>query len=128
MIFVSTAWSQEEGAKDDDLLKNTRNDILVVAGATVAGGILGLSTLSFVDKPSKHLSNIWTGAAVGLIVGVVYVAYDSAQRGQESIEEEDEEEASLDFKTSERVAWHSENQNLSIPQVQFGTQIWQMNF
>lgn len=114
-------------SEDDDLIKNTQNDILLVAGAGAAGAVLGLSTLSFVDKPSRHISNIWTGAALGVIAGVVWVAYNSAQRGQEDLQSE-EEEASLEFNSAERLAWHQDNTSLTNPQVQFGTEIWKTSF
>jgi hypothetical protein len=32
----------------------------------------------FTKQPSKHLSNIWTGAAIGVIAGVIFVVYDNA--------------------------------------------------
>lgn len=119
IVLFSNAWAQ------DDIVKSTQNDLMLVAGAGVAGGILGLSTLSFVDKPSKHLANIWTGAAIGIIAGVVWVAYNSAQRGQEGLLEE----ASTSFETNERVAWHEENfQKLTFKQVQFGTEFYSINF
>lgn len=110
-------------AQDDDLIKNTQNDLMLVGGAGVAGAILGLSTLSFVDKPSKHVSNIWTGAALGVIVGVVFVAYNSAQRGTEDLQ------GSAEFNSYERVAWHHSNDKfLTDTRVQFGTQFWNLNF
>lgn len=110
-------------AQDDDLIKNTQNDILLVAAAGAGGAILGLSTLSFYDKPSKHVSNIWTGAAIGIIAGVIFVAYSSAQRGQEDLQ------SSREFNSLERFAWHTKNnENLTLPSVQFGTQIWQTSF
>lgn len=119
-LLLTSAFAQDGG---DDFVKNTQNDLMLVGGAGVAGAILGLSTLSFVDKPSKHIANVWTGAAIGVIVGVIYVAYNSAQRGQEDLE------SSIDFKTSERVAWHqSHEKNLTFPGVHFGSQIWGMNF
>lgn len=110
-------------AAEDDFMKNTQNDLIIIAGAGGAGAILGLSTLSFVDKPSEHLSNIWTGAALGVIAGVIFVAYNSAQRGSEDLQ------SSTEFNSFERVAWHHQNnQNLTIPSVQFGTQFWQTSF
>lgn len=117
---VNPAFAQES---EDDLIKNTQNDIMLIAAAGAGGAVLGLSTLSFVEKPSKHVSNIWTGAALGIIAGVVFVAYNSAQKGSEDLQ------SSVDFNSSERVAWHSENaENLTLPSVQFGTQIWQTSF
>lgn len=119
--LVNPAFAQDEG--EDDLLKSTQNDILLVGIAGVGGAILGLSTLSFVDKPSKHLSNIWTGAALGVIAGVIFVAYNSAQRGTEDLQ------SSSEFNSFERVAWHDENNNnLTMTQVQFGTQFFQLSF
>lgn len=123
LLLSTVAFGQEN---EDDIIKNTQNDILLVAGAGAAGAILGLSTLSFVDKPSKHVSNIWTGAAIGVIAGVIWVAYNSAQRGQEDLQSE--EEASLDFNSHERFAWHRENADLTLPEVQFGSRIWATSF
>jgi hypothetical protein len=90
----------------DDLIKSTQTDMLIVAGGGAAGAVLGLSTLSFVEKPSRHVSNIWTGAALGVIAGVVFVAYQSAQKGSEELTDE---EASLEFNSKERFAWHQQN-------------------
>ncbi len=123
-LLTAVAFAQE-GNEDDDIVKNTQNDILFVAGAGAAGAIIGLSTLSFVDKPSQHISNVWTGAALGVIAGVIFVAYNSAQRGTEDLQSE---EASLDFNSSERMAWHRKSSALTIPQVQFGTEIWNTSF
>ncbi len=122
---LMTAVAFAQGESEDDIVKNTQNDIILVGGAGAAGAILGLSTLSFVDKPSRHISNIWTGAALGVIAGVIWVAYNSAQRGAEDL---GNEEASLDFNSGERVAWHHENSLLTVPQVQFGTEIWSSSF
>ena len=49
-IMVKPAMAQMD---PDDIVKNTQEDIMVVAAAGAAGAVLGLSTLSFVDKPSK---------------------------------------------------------------------------
>lgn len=129
-VLITPAMAQDEGAAEpaaDDFLKNTQQDAIIVAGAAVGGAIIGLSTLSFVDKPSKHVANIWTGAAVGLIVGVIFVAYSSAQKGQEELLEE--EEASIDFDSNDRLRWHSENNNLYTFQAKaFETPLWQKTF
>lgn len=118
---VNPVMAQDSG--EDDIIKNTQNDIMLVAVAGAGGAVLGLSTLSFVEKPSKHVSNIWTGAALGIIAGVIFVAYNSAQKGSEELQ------SSREFNSSERVAWHSENaENLSLSSVQFGTQFWHTSF
>jgi len=100
LVFSNFAMSQSQS---EDFVKNTQNDLLIVAGAGGAGAILGLSTLSFVERPSNHLRNVWTGAAVGMIAGVIFVAYNSAQRGSEELQ------SSAHFNTFERVSWHLEN-------------------
>lgn len=123
LIFSTGAAAQ---SAEEDFVKSTQNDLTLVAVAGASGAVLGLSTLSFVDKPSKHISNIWTGAALGVIAGVIFVAYNSAQKGQEGLEME---EASSGFRTSERLAWHEQNlQKLTFEKVQFGTDIYRINF
>lgn len=86
----------------DDILKNTQNDLILVGAAGAVGAVLGLSTLSFVERPSQHIYNIWAGASIGVIAGVIFVAYNSAQRGSEELQ------SSHDFNSTERFAWHSE--------------------
>lgn len=125
LVLANPVWAQEEGGEsdEDDFVKSTQTDILIVAASGAAGAILGLSTLSFVEEPRDHVNNIWTGAAVGIIAGVIFVAYNSATRSQENLE------GSVDFNSYERVAWHHiQQRNLTDQKVQFGTQFWQMNF
>jgi len=107
----------------DDLIKNTQNDILTVAGAGVGGAILGLSTLSFVDEPSKHLPNIWTGAAIGVIAGVIFVAFNSAQKNSEELQ------SSAEFSTKERFAWHQSQEKLvTFEKTTLFTPVWTTSF
>ena len=118
-LVMTPAMAQNE----DDILQATQNDLILVAAAGAGGAILGLSTLSFVDKPSKHISNIWTGAALGVIAGVMVVAYNSAQKGSEELQ------STLHFSTHERVAWHATHEkNLTLDKVQFSTQFWRLSF
>jgi uncharacterized membrane protein YebE (DUF533 family) len=120
-LFLASAVFAQDNS--EDIVKNTQQDILLVAAAGAGGAILGLSTLSFYDTASKHISNIWTGAALGVIAGVIIVAYNSAQKGSEDLV------SKRDFGTSERTKWHNENDNLlSLQTVQFGTQFWQSTF
>ena len=126
MIFQFLTLNMAFAQQEDDIIKNTQNDILLVAAAGAGGAILGLSTLSFYDKASQHISNVWTGAAIGIIAGVIFVAYSSAQKGSEELQGAIPSEA---FSTSERVAWHSETSEvLTMSSVQFGTQFWQTSF
>lgn len=121
-LTLNLTFAQQE----DDLMKNTQNDIQLVAAAGAGGAILGLSTLSFYDKASQHISNVWTGASIGIIAGVIFVAYSSAQKGSEELQGFFPSEG---FSTSERVAWHNQKAELLTTRtVQFGTQFWQTSF
>lgn len=108
---------------EDDFVKNTQNDILIVAGAGIGGAVLGLSTLSFANEPSKHISNVWTGAAIGVIAGVVFVAFNSAQKNSEDLQ------SSSSFSTFERVAWHHSQENLqNLGPKQVSSTLWTTEF
>ncbi len=65
---------------------------LTVSIATVSGAILGVSTLPFYDTPSDHSKNIFYGAAIGAVVGVLVSAYAGVEEGKNA---DDEEEAAL---------------------------------
>ncbi len=122
LLSSPLAVAQEES----DFVKNTQQDIMLVGAAGLGGAILGLSTLSFYETPSKHVSNIWTGAAIGVIAGVLWVAYNSAQKGSEELVGS---HSSEEFSTHERSLWHIEESSfLTTQSVQFGTQIWQATF
>jgi hypothetical protein len=124
-LFLGSATFNPTVAQEteDDIVKNTQQDITLVGVAAAGGVVLGLSTLSFMDKPSQHVSNIWTGAALGIIAGVIFVAYMSAQKNSEELQ------SSRQFNSSERVAWHNQNvEKLTHPQAQFGTSVFQFRF
>jgi hypothetical protein len=116
LIFALPALAADEdmALSNDPMVKQTVNDVGIVVGAGAAGAIIGLSTLSFYQKPKEHWKNITIGGAIGVIVGVGAVAYLQATRSQ-AIEDEadDEEEARLkapgDFSTLARSSWHQEN-------------------
>ncbi|MCB9091902.1 MAG: hypothetical protein H6621_02765 [Halobacteriovoraceae bacterium] len=63
---------------NQNVVQQGKNDFLVVMAAGAAGAVLGLSTLSFVDQPKEHWDNVLTGGALGIIAGVLYVAYRQA--------------------------------------------------
>jgi len=54
-----------------------RNHFAVVMYSAMGGAVLGLSTLSFYDKPNEHTDNVTVGAAAGLLLGLAYVSYNS---------------------------------------------------
>lgn len=74
-----------QATSESDFFDESLNDISVVLGAGAAGAVLGLSTLSFVEEPSKHLKNIAVGGAVGIVVGVGYVIFSQASRSTTAI-------------------------------------------
>lgn len=113
-------------AEQEDVLAKTREDILIVVAAGAGGAVLGLSTLSFVDMPSKSLYNIWAGASIGIAIGVAYVAYHSAQQNSEDLVSA---AAEKDFSTSSREQWHLSkiDTNLNFNPT-FSTSIWQTQF
>ena len=52
--------------------------VAMIIFSGLGGAVLGLSTLSFYDRPQDHLANIAVGAALGVITGTVYVTFKTA--------------------------------------------------
>ncbi|MBG60796.1 MAG: hypothetical protein CME67_03825 [Halobacteriovoraceae bacterium] len=104
------AFAQNQGDVDE-LVSESKNDLLVVVGGGLAGAILGLSTLSFVDEPKDHTKNILVGASLGIIAGVGYVAFSQANKSRDMLygEPEASYEAESNFGSYARVEWHNEN-------------------
>jgi hypothetical protein len=112
LVMTSNVFAQDPGA--DDAFADHKNDLLVVVGGGLAGAILGLSTLSFVEEPKEHTRNILVGASLGIIAGVGYVAFNQANKQKTFMLGPPEEEAYLnpkDFDTGKRVAWHYQEVN-----------------
>lgn len=91
-----------------DLGENSLRDLIIVGGTGSMGAILGLSTLSFVEEPSEHLKNVYMGASLGIILGVSFVAYQTANREQENLVKIKRLKHQLtpEFKTAARLSWH----------------------
>lgn len=75
--FAQYQYDDQE-AQNYSLADQTKSDMMIIVAAGLGGAILGLSTLSFVEEPGDHFDNVLTGGAVGLIAGVLYVAYRQA--------------------------------------------------
>ncbi len=120
LVFtISFSTYSADSSPVDELVKESKSDLLIVAGGGLAGAILGLSTLSFVDEPKKHTKNILTGASIGIIAGVIYVAYTQAYETKQSVYSNID---SKDFDTISRDSWHNEefskyNSNLSAQKI-----------
>ena len=69
---ISKAQSASEGQFEP------REALATIFYTGAFGAVLGLSTLSFVDRPSAHLKNIMIGGALGIILGVGYVAWEAS--------------------------------------------------
>ena len=113
--------------KEDDYVVDHKNDLLVVVGGGLAGAVLGLSTLSFVEEPKDHTRNIVVGAAIGIIAGVAYVAFNQANQSKQLIMGP-QDEAYFDpkeFDTNKRVAWHYDEVNSN---TNFSNSLNQVNY
>ena len=77
-ITLPSLFAQGVNKKEGDIFEQSVDDLLLVGSTGFGGGIIGLSTLSFVDKPGDHLKHIVVGAALGIIAGVGWVAYNQA--------------------------------------------------
>jgi hypothetical protein len=136
VLFLLSALVTQAGfAQDSDgleaLVEDSKSDLLVVVGGGLAGAVLGLSTLSFVEEPKEHTRNIIVGASIGIIAGVAYVALSQANKSRNAIYGTPDEEAYYNrgtkaFDTSRRLSWHSSNQNTQ--QVRASLTPYQLNY
>ena len=115
-LLVLTLTTQSVFAQSNDavqgLVDDSKNDLMIVVGGGLAGAVLGLSTLSFVEEPKEHTRNILVGASVGVIIGVALVAYTQANKSRAAIHGTGKEEVyyqknSKSFDTARRISWHS---------------------
>ncbi len=113
-LCLAMSFAQSGGGLEG-IVDDTKDDVLLVLGGGLAGAVLGLSTLSFVEEPKDHTRNILVGASIGIIAGVALVAYKQANKSRDLIYSTDPEEASIDFKTSERKKWHVSHAGAEAP-------------
>jgi hypothetical protein len=100
-------WANQGNVLVEDSVKDFTTVMVIGAG----GAVLGLSTLSFVSRPKKHLRNILVGGAVGIIVGVGYVAYKQANASKTIIQGADLGIDPLEYSTTQRLGWHASRVN-----------------
>ena len=113
VVFVIPCSYGQVGQNEEDVTESLMVDSYTVIGTTVAGVVLGASTLSFVEEPSDHLKNIIVGGALGIIVGVGIVAYKTANKSKDMYIQNSFYNDPA-FKTSDRVAWHKKSFNQNI--------------
>ncbi|OUR96385.1 hypothetical protein A9Q84_08515 [Halobacteriovorax marinus] len=102
LLFTPCAFAQSENSTD--ILEESLGDITTVAAMGIGGAILGLSTLSFVEEPKDHLKNVLVGGAMGVILGVGFVAWQQATKSKGSYEDQ-ALKVTPNFGTTQRVAW-----------------------
>ncbi len=89
LLFTSTSFGQQavppppNPGQTSQKRFGPKRQAAVIIFAGLGGAVLGLSTLSFYGRPQDKLANIAIGAAVGIIVGTVYVTYKAATQPSE---------------------------------------------
>ncbi len=94
-----------QAGDNESIVDSSIADATTVFAIGAAGAILGLSTLSFVEKPKDHLKNILVGGSIGIIAGVVVVALRQAGLSREQYNSSQAHNSSS-FTTVDRLAWH----------------------
>lgn len=64
-----------------------RKQIATIIFAGLAGGVLGLSTLSFYGRPQDKLANVPMGVGIGVIIGAIYTTFNAATKPREFMNE-----------------------------------------
>lgn len=106
-FFGTNVWAQDGGSSG--IIEDSIKDVTTVVALGAGGAILGLSTLSFTEEPKDHLKNVLVGGAIGVIIGVGYVAYKQATGSTDDLRSQ--YRPSKEFSTGSRVAWHSSEKN-----------------
>lgn len=82
MSFATVSFAQQ--AQEEVTTKTgPRKQLATIIFAGLGGAVLGLSTLSFYGRPQERLANIAIGFAVGVIIGTIYVTYQTATKPKE---------------------------------------------
>ena len=68
-----------------DIVERSVLDLTLVGVIGLSGGVIGLSTLSFVDSPAKNLNHITVGVALGIIFAVAWIGYSQAVSTYEEV-------------------------------------------
>ena len=84
IISTSTAFGASED-QSSGVIDDSIRDMSIVLGSGAGGALLGLSTLSFVDTPSKHWKNVAIGGAIGIVIGVGIVIFTQATKSTSAI-------------------------------------------
>lgn len=93
------AQDSSSGVLDDSL-----NDLYIVLGTGAAGALLGLSTLSFADKPKDKIKNVSIGGAIGIVLGVGIALFSQASKSHAAIVQTDYPKTMLAPETVESMS------------------------
>lgn len=75
-FFEIKAKSVQESHFQGPSIKSQVAKILL---SSLGGAVLGISTLSFYDRPQDHLANVAIGGTIGAMVGSIYVTKESLE-------------------------------------------------
>ena len=103
----------------EDIIGDSVKDITTVAVMGATGALLGLSTLSFVEEPKDHLKNILVGGALGIIIGVGFVAYNQANQSKQVIRGASVVPNLKEMPTLDRKSWHQASLSESVATPRF---------
>ena len=97
--------AQRANGEERDIFRHSLGDLTLVGGLGIAGGVMGLSLLSFVDRPQDHLNYVVLGTAVGIILGVGFVAFSQATKAYGKVAQYGDGAPSREFHTLDRIRW-----------------------
>lgn len=79
LFFYSNVFAESIYGNYNSSGGSVRGQVARIMMSGLGGAVFGVSTLSFYGEPQKHLSNVALGAAVGLLIGSIYVTSVSLQ-------------------------------------------------
>ncbi|HVJ64383.1 MAG TPA: hypothetical protein VM901_03925 [Bdellovibrionota bacterium] len=80
LVLSQPAFAQAKGGSSGSASPyDTRNTVGIILLSGLVGGVLGLSTLSFYERPQDHVRNITLGAGIGVIASALFMTLAVAQ-------------------------------------------------
>jgi hypothetical protein len=73
LFFYNNVFAESTYGNYNSAGSSVRGQVARIMMSGLGGAVFGVSTLSFYGEPQKHLSNVAIGAALGLLVGSIYV-------------------------------------------------------
>lgn len=89
LILIWAALGQANELQSSTQGPAVRTQVAKIVLSSLGGTILGISTLSFYDRPQDHLSNVALGGTVGALLGSIYVTQESLDYSK-GLEQENE--------------------------------------